>query len=154
MLRALVLLVALLLPAAAGATEADLYCLTGTSATGVPAFAPASSTHPCPVSASVTAPTTPAAGAASAIGTGGTAVTLVTGPVNGCVIQNPITATDQNITTAEPAYINGVTTATANGRGTNTTLNPGDVWRCVPGQTTNVSIIAATASHAFSVVKW
>ena len=97
---------------------------------------------------------TPAAGAAAAIVTGGVAVTLVTGPVNGCTIQNPITATDQNISVAEVAYINGVATATANGRGQNTTMNPGDIWRCVPGQTTNVSVIAATSAHAFSVEKW
>lgn len=97
---------------------------------------------------------TPLAGTASAITTGGTAITLVTGPVNGCYITNPLTATDQNITTAEVAYFNPVTTATANGRGTNTSRQPGESWSCIPGQTTNVSAIAATIGHAFNVVVW
>jgi len=98
--------------------------------------------------------TTPTAGAASAIVTGGTAVTLVTGPVNGCYIVNPLTATDQNIATAEVAYINPVTTATTTGRGTTTTLQPGQSWSCVAGQFTNVSANAATSGHAFVVVQW
>lgn len=97
---------------------------------------------------------TPAAATASAIVTGGSATTLVTGPVNGCYITNPLTLTDQNIAAAEVAYVNPVTTATANGRGTNAALQPGQTFYCVPGQTTNVSAIAATTAHAFNVVKW
>lgn len=99
-------------------------------------------------------PSTPSAGAASAIVTGGVAVTLITGPVNGCIITNPLTATDQNIAAAEVAYLNPVTTATANGRGTNNALQLGQTWNCPPGMTTNLSAIAATTAHAFSVVKW
>ena len=99
-------------------------------------------------------PVTPAAGAASSIVTGGVAVTLITGPINGCIVTNPLSAADQNIGAAEVAYINVVTTATSNGRGTNNTLQPGQSFNCIPGQTTNVSIIAATTSHAFSVTKW
>lgn len=97
---------------------------------------------------------TPSAGTASAITTGGQAITLVTGPVNGCYITNPLTAADQNIAVAEVAYFNPVTTATANGRGTNTARQPGESWGCIPGQTTNVSVIAATIGHAFNVVVW
>lgn len=97
--------------------------------------------------------TTPAAGAASAIVTGGVAVTLVTGPVNGCFIVNPLSTTDQGVT-AEVAYVNGVTTATAAGNGTNTNLAAGQSWTCVPGQTTNVSAIAATSGHKFTVQVW
>lgn len=97
---------------------------------------------------------TNAGGTASAIVTGGAATTLITGPVNGCYITNPITATGQAISTAEVAYVNGVTTATAIGNGTNVRLDPGQTFWCTPGQTNNVSAIAATTSHAFSVVKW
>lgn len=100
------------------------------------------------------AATTPAAGTASAIVTGGAATTLVTGPVKGCYIVNPLTATEQNIAAAEVAQINAVTTAVATGRGTNATLQPGQSFSCVPGQTTNVSAIAATTAHAFTVVVW
>jgi hypothetical protein len=74
--------------------------------------------------------------------------------VNGCYITNPLAASDQNISTAEVAYVNPVTTATANGRGTNSALQPGQSFTCVPGQTTSVSAIAATSGHAFNVVKW
>ena len=100
------------------------------------------------------ASSTPAAATASAIVTGGTAVTLVTGPVHGCYVTNPLTATDQNIASAEVAYVNPVTTATANGSGTNSALQPGQTFSCPPGMTTNLSAIAATSSHAFNVVKW
>lgn len=99
-------------------------------------------------------PVTPVAGTASAITTGGVAITLVTGPVNGCWITNPLSATDQGIATAEAAQINGVTTATGAGNGTNSTLQPGQSWGCVPGQKTNVSAIAATTGHAFAVEVW
>lgn len=97
---------------------------------------------------------TPTVGTASAITTGGQAITLVTGPVNGCYITNPLTAADQNIAVAEVAQVNPVTTATANGRGTNSVLQPGQSWNCIPGQTTNVSAIATTIAHAFNVVVW
>ena len=97
---------------------------------------------------------TPAAGTASAIVTGGAATTLITGPVNGCYITNPETATEQNIATAEVAYVNPVTTAAATGRGTNSKLSPGQSFSCPPGMTTNLSAIAATTAHAFNVVKW
>jgi len=100
------------------------------------------------------AATTPAVATASAIVTGGTAVTLVTGPVKGCYILNPLSAADQNIATAEVAQVNPYTTATATGRGGNSTLQPGQGWNCIPGQTTNVSAIAATTAHAFNVVVW
>ena len=97
---------------------------------------------------------TPAASTASAIVTGGSATTLITGPVKGCFVTNPLTASDQNIAAAEVAYVNIVTTATANGRGTNAALQPGQTFTCPPGMTTNLSAIAATTSHAFSVVVW
>ena len=98
--------------------------------------------------------TTPSAGTATTIVSGGVAVTLVTGPVNGCYIVNPLSAADQGIVTAEVAYVNGVTTATAAGNGTNANLAAGQPWQCAPGQTTNVSAIAATTGHKFTVVKW
>jgi hypothetical protein len=97
---------------------------------------------------------TPTAGTSSTLTTGGTAVTIVTGPVSGCYVTNPLTLTDQNIAAAEVAYVNFITTATAAGNGTNTALSPGQTARCVPGQTTNVSAIAATSGHRLTVVKW
>lgn len=97
---------------------------------------------------------TPAAGTASAIVTGGTAVTIITGPVNGCYVVNPLAATDQNISVAEVAYLNPVTTATASGRGTNSLLQPGQAYSCPAAMTTNLSFVAATTAHALNVVVW
>ena len=97
---------------------------------------------------------TPAAGTASAIVTGGTALNAITGPVRGCYITNPTSATDQAIGTAENLYVNPVTTAATTGNGTTSTIAPGQTFYCLPGQTTNVSVVAATAAHAFTVVKW
>lgn len=97
---------------------------------------------------------TPVAGTAHAIVTGGTAVTMVTGPVKGCYVTNPTSATDQGIVTAENAYVNPVTTATTTGNGTNATLAPGQSFYCPAGMTTNVSVNAATSSHALTVVTW
>jgi hypothetical protein len=100
------------------------------------------------------APVTPGAAANFVITSGGTAINLITGPVNGCYISNPLAASDQNIATAEVAYVNPVTTAAANGRGTNSALQPGQSWTCPPGMTTSVSGIAATSGHALNVVEW
>ena len=97
---------------------------------------------------------TPAAATASTITTGGTAVTAVTGPVRGCYITNPTSATDENIGTAENLYVNPVTTATTTGNGTTLTLVPGQSFFCIPGQTTSVSAVAATSSHKFTAVVW
>ena len=119
------------------------------SGTGTPNISYNAST-----SGSKPAPATPKAATASAIVAGGAATTLVTGPVNGCWIVNPLSATDQAIATAETAVVNGVTTAAAPGNSTNVTLQPGQSWGCTPGQTTNVSAIAATTGHAFAVEVW
>jgi len=98
--------------------------------------------------------TNPSAGASSTITTGGTPVTIINGPVNGCYVVNPASAADQGIETAENAIVNGVTTASSSGNGTNSTLVPGQSWQCVPGQSTSVSAVAATSGHRLVVVKW
>ena len=108
-----------------------------------------SPSNPIPVSV---AQSTPTAASQSAIVTGGTAITIATGPWKGGFVQNPITASDQNIATAENFYINLVTTATANGRGSNICLTPGDSFNlpAVPGGV-SLTGIAATTAHAISV---
>lgn len=98
---------------------------------------------------------TPIAGAAHIIVTGGAAVTFVTGPVKGCYITNPLTLTDQNIATAEPLYVNPVTTATTSSlNGSSVALAPGQTFYCPAGQTTNISADALTSSHNAVVVVW
>lgn len=107
-----------------------------------------------PISGSVTAtpPTvTPTAATASAITTGGTATVLATAPWKGGFVQNPLLASDQNIITAEVIYLNLVTTATANGRGSNVCLQLGDVFLLPPMASGTLSAIAATTAHAVSI---
>jgi hypothetical protein len=48
----ILILFLLLLPVTAMATEADVYCLTGTTSTGAPNWQPASTTNPCPMGGS------------------------------------------------------------------------------------------------------
>lgn len=96
----------------------------------------------------------PNGGTNSTIVSGGVANVIVTGPVNGCYVFNPVTAADQNIAVAETVYLNPITTATANGRGSNSAIAAGQYWACPPGMTTNLSGIAATTGHALNVVVW
>lgn len=56
-LRNLSLLCGLFLAAGAHATEADLYCVTGTTSTGALIWTPASGSNPCPTGGSATSPT-------------------------------------------------------------------------------------------------
>lgn len=101
---------------------------------------------------------TPAAGSASAIATGGTAVTLMTGPCNGGFVTNPPNAAAQGIGAAEPAYIDmvgtpGSTDAAANG--TTTYLDIGQSFTIPPlASGAVVKANAATSGHKLTVVKW
>lgn len=97
---------------------------------------------------------TPRAGSNYTIGTGGTAITLIAGPTNGCYIFNPLTAADQGIMTAEPYYVDPTTTATTTGNATNTAIAPGQGWFCIPNSTLPVSGNAATTGHIVSMVRW
>ena len=97
----------------------------------------------------------PRAGATGTIVTGGTAVTALTGPTNGCYISNPSAAADQGIMTAEPIYVDPTgaaattSTSTTNGR-----IDAGQTWFCVPYSLQSVSVNAATSGHKFTIVRW
>ncbi len=103
-------------------------------------------------------PRTPAAASASAIVTGGTAITVATGPINGGKLVNPLTAAAQGIALAENAYpdmvgVPGSTDAAANG--TTYLLVPGqdfDIPALAAGVTLKIN--AATSGHKFSVEVW
>lgn len=90
--------------------------------------------------------------------TGGTAQNAIAANATrkGCTIQNPATAADQGISTAENLYVRfGGTAAAAS-----------DSWELVPGQsmscapvagqivTTAVSVVAATTAHKIIVVEY
>lgn len=89
---------------------------------------------------------------------GGTAVSIVLPPaqqLQGCYITNPAAAADQAIGTAENLYIDptGIP-ATLVGNGSCVTIAPGQTWRAIPGQTTGISVNAATSGHQFTLVRW
>jgi hypothetical protein len=100
----------------------------------------------------------PHAARTSTIATGGTALTLFTGPINGGYITNPVNAEAQGLHTAENAYIDfvrlpGSSDATANG--TTILLEPGQNFY-LPALPTGVYVKgnAATSGHKLTVVIW
>lgn len=95
---------------------------------------------------------TPQAGITSVISTGGTAETVVPSSPNGGYIVNPYTNTDQNISIAEWLYVDPVTSAIIGAYGTAVGLAPGGFYNIIPGQTTTLSVNAATTGHRFTVV--
>lgn len=92
------------------------------------------------------------------ITTGGTAQQAIATNATrkGCTIQNPATASDQGIVTAENAYVNFAGTAAA--ASTSFELVPGQSISCSPlgiGTVTSaVSVIAVTTAHKLIVVEY
>lgn len=91
-------------------------------------------------------------GVVSVIKTGGTAVTAAYGPVVGGIISNPLLPGDQGIASPEPLYFSLVSSADLSENTTTQMLNPGESFNIPIGQTTNVSVNAATSGHKFSIV--
>ena len=98
--------------------------------------------------------TVPQAGIVSVVTSGSTAVTAVSGFVNGGYIYNPVTATDQAIAVPESLYVDPVGVPTLVGHGTTTALMPGQKYDIPPGANTTIQVNAATNGHAFNVVVW
>lgn len=100
-------------------------------------------------------PVTPRALLADAIVTGGTAIVVATGPINGGWVTNPASSTDQGISAAENAYLDMVGTPVLVGNGTTETLYPGQNFT-LPALAAGVDVMlnAATAGHSFSGEVW
>jgi hypothetical protein len=97
---------------------------------------------------------TPIAGVNSIIATGGTSVVAVAANPNGGYIKNPLLSTDQAVT-AEVLYVDPVGTAAILKANTTTiSLQPGEIWNVIPGQTTPTFVNAATSGHKFTVVSY
>lgn len=94
MKKSLVLLLTLF-PVYAFAQNANVNCFTGTSPSGKPVWAPASSATPCPVTGHISAPSSAGSSAANTTVavSSGTPVTLFNASTitNGCFVQNPFT---------------------------------------------------------------
>jgi hypothetical protein len=94
---------------------------------------------------------------ATTISSGGTAQSLFAKGevVGGCYIYNPLTATQQNISTAESLFVNFTgSAAVAAANGQNQEIQPGVAFPCPGPLATSTSIIAATSSHRFTVYEW
>jgi hypothetical protein len=96
---------------------------------------------------------------ANTITTGGTAVLIVQGPALGVLIQNPVSASTQGLTTAENLYVNIVNatppSTDAAAFGSNYVLQPGDSM-VLPSIASNIGIRvnAASSGHRFSANSW
>lgn len=87
--------------------------------------------------------------------TGGTAQNIFATNeiVHGCLISNPLSATDQGISVAENIYVSFITTAVSGGAVATTPLYPGQSLPCPGGLTTAISWIAATTGHKINAWK-
>ena len=101
---------------------------------------------------------TPVVATASAIVTGGTAVTVLTGPIAGGTIANPLSAAAQGIGAAESLYISfvGVPGATDATAGVGTLILAAGESYTLPALATGVMLKAnaATTAHKFTAFSW
>jgi hypothetical protein len=74
--------------------------------------------------------------------------------MSGGYIVNPLSASDQGITTAEILYVNQVQAAGVVANGTTVALEPGQSYTVIPNTTTPVSVASATGGHKFTAVEW
>lgn len=93
---------------------------------------------------------TPYRAATSVVLVGGTPVTVMFGPLQGGVVENPQLAGDQNLAEAEVLFIDLVNPASLSPTLTTMALQPGQSYSLPAGQTTNVSVNAASSGHRFS----
>jgi hypothetical protein len=101
---------------------------------------------------------TPVVAAVNSITTGGTAVTVLTGPIAGGTIANPLSAAAQGIGTAENLYISFVGTpgsGDANAGNGTLILVPGASYN-LPALASGVTLKAnaTTSSHKFTAFSW
>jgi hypothetical protein len=100
-------------------------------------------------------PSAPNAGGAMTLAQAATAQLLFNaGEVaHGCLITNPLNATDQGIGTAEQIWVSVAATASQSAASSSIPIPPGSSFSCGGGLTTAVSWIAATQGHKISAYK-
>jgi hypothetical protein len=89
---------------------------------------------------------------ASEVRVGGAPVVAMYGPIIGGFIINPPDAVGQGIPVAEEIYVDITGPATLGTTGTSVAIQPGQEFKVPPGETTNVSVNAATSHHKFSAI--
>ena len=82
----------------------------------------------------------------------GVPVVVMYGPVAGGMITNPRSAEDQGLAVVEVLWVDVTGPATLGTSPTSIPIQPGQTYTIIPGQTTNVSVAAASAGHKFSGV--
>ena len=97
---------------------------------------------------------TPTPGTVTVVAAGGTPVVVIPAGINGGIITNPLLASDQSVSSAEPLYVNPISNAALHGYGTTFALQPGQSWDVIPGQTTQTTVNATTGGHTFTAVYW
>jgi hypothetical protein len=101
---------------------------------------------------------TPGALLTSEVTTGGTAVTVITGPCRGGFVSNPASAAGQGLGSTEDLYLDMVNvpgSTDATGNGTTQTLVAGQSFAIPPLRTGVLVRVNATSSgHLFSGVVW
>ena len=90
---------------------------------------------------------TPIIGTNVTVPVGGTPVQAIPPDPAGGVITNPYDA-------IEPLFVNPLGDADTSAGGATFALQPGQEWNVIPGQTTQTTVNAATAGHAFSAIYW
>ncbi len=98
---------------------------------------------------------TPVAGLISQTSaTGGAPLDAIAANQAGGYIVNPVLASDQGLSVAEPLFINQVTQAGTVANGTTIALEPGQTYSIIPSTTSTVSVAAASPNHKFTSVMW
>jgi hypothetical protein len=91
-------------------------------------------------------------GAASAVRAGGVPIVAIYGGVAGGFVTNPQRAVDQGLPVVEILFVDPVNPAALVETATTVALQPGQTYVVTAGQTTNVSVNAASSGHRFSAV--
>ena len=99
----------------------------------------------------MTSPVTVLKGAIAVVPIGGTAVTPIYAGVLGGMIFNPMLAEDQGLAAAETLWVDVTRDASLGTTSTSFPIQPGGFFEVIPGQTTNISVNAASSGHRFSV---
>jgi hypothetical protein len=120
---------------------------------------PSNQTNPAAAIPTYAACPVPTAAARNTVATGGTAVVVVSGPVNGFYILNPLTTAGQKISgAAENLYVDLINTPNSTDAaclGTTIVLQPGQSYVSggVPSGIT-VEVNAASTGHFFPCFSW
>lgn len=93
-------------------------------------------------------------GNANTVITGGTPVAAIHALVSGGIIWNPLNASDQGISTAEPLYLSEAGSPGLVANQTTFELLPGQFYFATPNSNNSILVNAATSGHKFTSVLW